>query len=64
MSADDEIAYYYGLGEEQGRLAGPFRLEFARTQELLTRYLPEPPAVVLDVGGGPGVYAAWLAEQG
>ena len=64
MTADDEIAYYYGLGEEQGRLAGPFRLEFARTQELLARYLPEPPAVVLDVGGGPGVYAAWLAEQG
>lgn len=61
---NDEIADYYGRGEELGRLAGPFRLEYARTQELLTRYLPEPPAVVLDVGGGPGVYAAWLAEQG
>jgi SAM-dependent methyltransferase len=64
VTADDEIAHYYGRGEEQGRLAGPFRLEFARTQELLNRYLPDPPAVVLDVGGGPGVYAAWLAEQG
>ena len=61
---DDEIAHYYGRGEELGRLEGPFRLEFARTKELLTRYLPEPPAVVLDVGGGPGVYAAWLAERG
>ena len=61
---DDDIAHYYGQGEEQGRLAGPFRLELARTQELLERYLPEPPAVVLDVGGGPGVYAAWLAERG
>jgi SAM-dependent methyltransferase len=61
---NDEIAHYYGRGEELGRLEGPFRLEFARTQELLRRYLPEPPAVVLDVGGGPGVYAAWLAEQG
>lgn len=35
-----------------------------RTQELLTRFLPSPPAVVLDVGGGPGVYAQWLAEHG
>ena len=64
MTADEEIAHYYGRGEEQARLSGPFRLEFARTQELLERYLPEPPAVVLDVGGGPGAYAAWLAERG
>ena len=64
MSADEEIAAYYGRGEEQQRLFGPFRLEFVRTQELLARHLPEPPAVVLDVGGGPGTYAAWLAERG
>jgi ubiquinone/menaquinone biosynthesis C-methylase UbiE len=31
---------------------------------LLERYLPAPPAVVADVGGGPGRYAAWLAERG
>jgi ubiquinone/menaquinone biosynthesis C-methylase UbiE len=35
-----------------------------RTQELLARYLPPPPATVLDVGGGAGVYAFWLAERG
>jgi ubiquinone/menaquinone biosynthesis C-methylase UbiE len=64
VTGDDEIAHYYGRGEELGRLEGSFRLEFARTQELLTRCLPDPPAVVLDVGGGPGVYAAWLAERG
>lgn len=64
MSADDEIAHYYGRGEEQGRLSGPFRLEFVRTKELLSRHLPEPPAVVLDVGGGPGAYATWLAARG
>jgi ubiquinone/menaquinone biosynthesis C-methylase UbiE len=64
VTGDDEIADYYGRGEELGRLQGPFRLEFTRTQELLNRYLPDPPAVVLDVGGGPGVYSAWLAERG
>lgn len=40
------------------------RLEFERTKELLRRFLPPPPARVLDVGGGPGVYAAWLAGLG
>ena len=35
-----------------------------RTQELLVRYLPPPPAVVLDVGGASGVYSFWLAGLG
>src|SRR5207248_10085517 len=46
------------------RARGYWRLEFARTKELLRRYLPPAPARVLDVGGGPGVYAAWLADAG
>ncbi len=33
-------------------------------QELIRRFLPAPPGVVLDVGGGPGRYSCWLAEQG
>jgi ubiquinone/menaquinone biosynthesis C-methylase UbiE len=64
VSADEEIAAYYDRGEEQGRLAGMARLELVRTQELLDRHLPPPPAVVLDAGGGPGAYALWLAERG
>jgi ubiquinone/menaquinone biosynthesis C-methylase UbiE len=36
----------------------------APDQELLEKHLPAPPASVLDVGGGPGVYAGWLAERG
>ena len=40
------------------------RLERVRSQELLLRHLPHAPARVLDVGGGPGVYAAWLASLG
>jgi ubiquinone/menaquinone biosynthesis C-methylase UbiE len=32
--------------------------------ELLERLLPAPPARVLDVGGGPGAYAAPLARRG
>ena len=40
------------------------RLELVRTGELLHRQLLSPPAVVLDVSGGIGVYAACLAGRG
>lgn len=40
------------------------QLEFLRTQELLRRFLPEPPARILDVGGATGVHARWLAAGG
>ncbi|HEX5617534.1 MAG TPA: class I SAM-dependent methyltransferase [Solirubrobacteraceae bacterium] len=61
---DDDITAYYDRGEEAGRLGDWGRLEMVRTQVLLERYLPPTPAQVLDVGGGPGVYAAWLAALG
>src|SRR5438046_9964482 len=65
MTIDPEIRAHYELGVELERLEhGGSRVEFARTKELLRRYLPAPPARVLDVGGGPGVYAAWLADTG
>ena len=59
------VAYYEQTAAEIPRLAkGRGLLERARTEELLERYLPPPPATVLDVGGGPGVYACWLARRG
>jgi SAM-dependent methyltransferase len=62
---DDAVLEHYGEGVELERLsAGTSRIEFERTKELLARYLPPPPADVLDVGGGPGAYAAWLAGAG
>jgi len=61
----EEVAAYYGQGIERDRLAaGQGALELARTQALLERYLPAPPAVVADVGGGPGRYAVWLVNRG
>jgi ubiquinone/menaquinone biosynthesis C-methylase UbiE len=61
----EEIAAYYARGLERDRLAaGLGALELARTQSLLARYLPPPPAAVADIGGGPGRYAVWLAERG
>jgi SAM-dependent methyltransferase len=62
---DGEIRDYYERGVELERLAqGYSRIEFVRTKELLARFLPDPPADVLDVGGGPGAYADWLYELG
>lgn len=60
-----EMLGYYAGGQEESRLEqGPFRLERARTEELLLRWLPAPPARILDVGGGAGAYACWLAARG
>lgn len=61
----EEITRYYQEVAEEGRLAaGAGQLEFARTKEVVLRYLPPPPATVLDVGGACGAYALWLAERG
>jgi ubiquinone/menaquinone biosynthesis C-methylase UbiE len=61
----EEITRYYQEVAEEGRLAlGPFQLEFARTKEIVLRYLPPPPTTILDVGGAAGAYALWLAEKG
>jgi SAM-dependent methyltransferase len=64
---DPSVRAYYDRGDELDRLDGGFPagpLELARTQELLRRHLPAAPLDVLDVGGGPGRYAAWLADLG
>ena len=62
---DDDILYYYNRGREAERLASEHsRVEHARTLDVLERYLPDAPATVLDIGGGPGRYAVWLAERG
>lgn len=62
----DLNAYYADHFAEDDRLQATAhgRLEFERTQELLRRHLPTPPARVLDVGGATGAHARWLAEDG
>ena len=61
----DRIARFYRNADEASRLqTGWFRLEHARTQELILRYLPPAPGTIIDAGGGSGVYACWLAARG
>jgi len=60
-----EITRYYNEVAEEERLgAGASQLEFARTKEVVLRYLTPPPATILDVGGAAGAYALWLADSG
>ncbi len=60
-----DIRAHYDRGEEDARLReGRGRLELWRTQDILRRWLPAPPAHVLDVGGASGVHAEWLAADG
>ncbi len=62
---DEAIGRYYGLGGEQNRLVAPAGdLERLRTQDILGRYLPPPPAVICDVGGAAGIHAFPLSERG
>lgn len=65
MGISPEVAAHYDEGAEQTRLCtGSGLLELLRTQDVLRRHLPHAPAKVLDVGGGPGAHAEWLAADG
>ena len=63
--APEAIAAHYASGYEADRLhQGAGQLDRERSRELLARFLPPAPATVLDVGGGPGGHACWLAARG
>jgi len=61
---DEAIIEYYNQGREQDRLKTIGQLEFLRTQELLERHLPAPPASIVDIGGGAGIHALPLQAMG
>lgn len=60
-----EIIAFYDRSPEEERLArGIAQLEAVRTRQMIERNAPPPPATVIDVGGGAGAYALWLADAG
>ena len=60
------IKHYQEDFDEAERLfvGGWGQIELLRTKELIGRFLPEAPASIIDIGGGPGVYAEWLSDLG
>ncbi|GLZ78820.1 hypothetical protein Afil01_36270 [Actinorhabdospora filicis] len=65
-SIDGNVLDYYERGGESDRLtrSAHGRLEFERTRAILSSLLGRRPQRILDVGGGMGVHARWLAEDG
>lgn len=61
-----EVEEHYLKTQEWERLSSSDQgeLERFRTQAIFSRELPPPPAVVFDIGGGAGVHAFSLAQQG
>lgn len=56
---------YYAQDKERDRLARDVgRVEYERTIEIVGRTLPDAPAVIADIGGGPGRYTDWLVDRG
>lgn len=65
FSLEPEIRRYYEASREAERLEDPVsRWEKVRTLDLLDRFLPPAPAVILDVGAAAGAYAFSLAQKG
>jgi ubiquinone/menaquinone biosynthesis C-methylase UbiE len=62
----DEIRTYYETDwREADRItSGLNEIELVRTQRIVRRHLPRGPLRILDVGGGTGVHASWLAADG
>ncbi|MBA3602165.1 MAG: class I SAM-dependent methyltransferase [Parachlamydiaceae bacterium] len=60
---DPAIEKYYNNGHEKDRL-DLHQLERDRTLMILKKFLPAPPAIILDIGGGAGAYAFPLTEMG
>ena len=59
------VEHYEHDYDEARRISGGFgELELVRTREIIRRHLPPGYLRVLDVGGGTGVHAQWLAEDG
>ncbi|MGE5222988.1 MAG: class I SAM-dependent methyltransferase [Omnitrophica WOR_2 bacterium] len=65
MDPTDAVQNYYDQqSESEWRRFERHPMELAITLRALKGYMPEPPARVLDIGGGPGRYSIELAKKG
>lgn len=66
MLIESALEAHYVERDEGLRLSSTVKgqFELARMQHLLGRYLPDPPALIADIGGGTGAHARWLQDRG
>ncbi|MFC0622785.1 class I SAM-dependent methyltransferase [Kribbella deserti] len=64
--AGEILSHYTERWDESQRLSSTLKgnLERARLHDYLAQHLPATPARVADIGGGPGVHARWMQDQG
>jgi len=59
-----ELEDFYNKASEETRLeSGMGIFEFERIKELIALHISKPKATIIDVGGGTGKYAEWLAKK-
>lgn len=59
------IELFYTNASEENRLnSGMGKFEFERIKKLIESYISEPKSTIIDVGGGTGKYAYWMAKKG
>lgn len=60
-----DIEVFYNKASEETRLEkGMGVFEFERIKSLIDKYIPCHNSTIIDVGGGTGKYAEWLANKG
>jgi S-adenosylmethionine-dependent methyltransferase len=56
--------YYDQNAQNEWERLERHKIEFQVTLRAMSEFLPEPPAKLIDIGGGPGRYAIHLAQRG
>jgi ubiquinone/menaquinone biosynthesis C-methylase UbiE len=57
------LEFYENIENENDRLTRS-SLEFIRSKDIISRFLPENPIKIIDLCGASGHYSYWLAEKG
>jgi len=63
FSDSTTVIDFYNTYKEANRLMSEYSLERVRTLDILRRYVPAK-SVIVDIGGGTGVYSIPLSQQG
>lgn len=64
LISDNLLKFYESSSEEKRLEGGLGTLEFSRNKTLISQYLTNANSTILDIGGGTGKYAKWLAKKG
>lgn len=62
--SEEALLHYQTIDEEFRLLRPSGALEFIRSIDIIQRFIAKPPATILDIGGGCGIYSCYFAKQG